>query len=117
MENNDFYIKLGNRIERLRKERKMSAESLAEKIGKTKKTIRRYELGEVKISHDNVLEIARVFDKPVSYFYQEALDGEKKEDDNVNAIAAHIREDATEEEIEAIQKFIDFTFSNRKEDN
>lgn len=118
MENSDFYTKLGSRIETLRKKRGLSAEKLANRIGKTKKTIRRYELGEVKVSHDVVLDIANVLDKPASYFYQEILDEEDANNDkkssNIETIAAHIDDDVTEEEMEDIVKYIEFIKSQNK---
>lgn len=116
MDNNKFYETLGRRIESLRKKHDWSAEDLGNRINKTKKTVRRYELGQVKITHDMIEKIANVFEVPLSHFYADALEEDNKNKDYnepTKALAAHIREDATEEEIKEIQRFIDYTFSNR----
>ncbi|MCM2675611.1 LexA family protein [Alkalicoccobacillus plakortidis] len=55
----NFYQIVGANIEKHRKAKKVSAEELGKRIGVTKKTIRRYELGEIRILNDRVLDIAK----------------------------------------------------------
>lgn len=54
----DFYKLIGSNIEKQRKLKKISAEELGNRVGLTKKTIRRYETGDIRILNDRVLDIA-----------------------------------------------------------
>ncbi len=56
MEN--IYKIIGKNIEKYRKSLNLSAEELANRVGLTKKTIRRYETGEIKILSDRLVDIA-----------------------------------------------------------
>ncbi len=65
----ELYLRIGEHIQRIRKSKKLSAEALGNRIGVTKKTIRRYELGEIKISVERIKQIADVLDIEVSSLY------------------------------------------------
>ncbi|ANB62126.1 transcriptional repressor LexA [Anoxybacteroides amylolyticum] len=54
----DFYQIIGKNIEKYRKLKRISAEELGRRVGLTKKTIRRYETGEIRIINDRVIAIA-----------------------------------------------------------
>jgi len=54
----DFYKIIGRNIEKYRKLKRISAEELGRRVGLTKKTIRRYETGEIRIINDRVIAIA-----------------------------------------------------------
>lgn len=54
----DFYRIIGRNIEKYRKSKRISAEELGRRVGLTKKTIRRYETGEIRIINDRVIAIA-----------------------------------------------------------
>jgi len=53
-----FYLVVGKNIKKYRDIRNFSLQVLAEKIGLTKKTIQRYETGEIKIDMDRISDIA-----------------------------------------------------------
>lgn len=53
-----FYFVVGKNIKKYREIRNYSLQTLAEKIGLTKKTIQRYENGEIKVDIDRINDIA-----------------------------------------------------------
>jgi repressor LexA len=65
-----FYQTIGENIERIRKSKKMSAEELGARVGLTKKTIRRYEKGELRVLNDRVLDIAKALGVDPSILYE-----------------------------------------------
>ena len=67
---NDFYKKVGQNIEKYRKMKGLSAEELGNRAGLTKKTIRRYETGEIRIINDRVLAIAEALDVDPADLYE-----------------------------------------------
>jgi|GEM_PF-2412982 len=60
-----FYLAVGENIRKYRDLRNYSLQILGEKVGVTKKTIQRYELGEIKIDVDRLKEIAVALDVDV----------------------------------------------------
>ncbi len=68
-----FYAAVGKNIYTYRKIRNYSLQILAEKIGVTKKTIQRYENGEIKIDMGRLSDIAEALNVDVS----QLLDGAK----------------------------------------
>ncbi|MED2763453.1 helix-turn-helix domain-containing protein [Bacillus thuringiensis] len=66
-----FYITVGTNIERIRKKHKISAEELANRIGLTKKTIRRYETGEIRINMDRLESVANALNVPIDHLTSE----------------------------------------------
>ena len=67
---NDFYKIIGKNIEKYRKLKGISAEEVGNRVGLTKKTIRRYETGEIRIINDRVLAIADALDVDPSDLYE-----------------------------------------------
>ncbi|MGG3893138.1 transcriptional repressor LexA [Geobacillus stearothermophilus] len=67
---NDFYKIIGKNIEKYRKLKGISAEELGNRVGLTKKTIRRYETGEIRIINDRVLAIADALDIDPADLYE-----------------------------------------------
>lgn len=57
----DLYLILGNRLRNLRNEKGYSLEFVANKIGMSKKTIQRYELGEQRISIEKLKMLCNVY--------------------------------------------------------
>ncbi len=57
-EKKSFYMIVGESIEKERKRQKLSAEELGDRIGVKKKTIRRYETGEIRINMERLESIA-----------------------------------------------------------
>ena len=61
-----LYKIVGRNIRKFREMRNYSLQLLAEKIGVTKKTIQRYEIGEIKIDMDRLGDLANALDIKVS---------------------------------------------------
>jgi repressor LexA len=66
----EFYKIIGRNIEKYRKAKGMSAEELGNRVGLTKKTIRRYETGEIRILNDRVIAIADALGIDPTYLYE-----------------------------------------------
>lgn len=60
-----FYLAVGNNIKKYRTIRNYSLQDLAERVGLTKKTIQRYENGEIKIDMDRLLDVAEALEVEV----------------------------------------------------
>lgn len=60
-----FYWAVGNNIKKYRDTRNMSLQVLGEKVGLTKKTIQRYENGEIRIDMDRIEDIANALEVEV----------------------------------------------------
>jgi len=60
-----FYEATGQNIKKYRDIRNYSLQTLAEKVGLTKKTISRYENGEIKINMDRLRDIAKALNVEV----------------------------------------------------
>lgn len=60
-----FYYAVGNNIKKYRTIRNFSLQDLAERVGLTKKTIQRYENGEIKIDMDRLTDVAEALDVEV----------------------------------------------------
>jgi repressor LexA len=60
--NSTFYEIVGNNIKKYRKTQNDSLQSLAEKLGVTKKTIHRYENSIIKIDVERLVQIASALD-------------------------------------------------------
>lgn len=65
---------IGSKIKKLRKEKKMTQSQLAEKIGKTESSIRKYEKGLIEIPLSVLEDIAKVLDTTVYYLGSMNLD-------------------------------------------
>ena len=60
-----FYILVGRNIEKARKNKNHTLQSLAEELGVTKKTVHRYENAEIKVNIDRLIQIAGVLSTTV----------------------------------------------------
>lgn len=61
--------KLGSLIRVARNQAGMSQKSLAEKLGVTFQQLQKYERGRNRVSAVCLLKIARIFEMPVTFFY------------------------------------------------
>lgn len=68
---NNYYKLIGRNIERQRKLKKISAEELGNRVGLTKKTIRRYETGDIRILFERVMDIAKALEVDPKVFYED----------------------------------------------
>ncbi len=73
---NDFYKELGLRIKHYRKQAGMTLEQIGELIGVGKSTVRKYENGMIKISHDRLEKISSVLGIDVALLYGESVSSE-----------------------------------------
>ncbi|WDZ63927.1 XRE family transcriptional regulator [Paenibacillus polymyxa] len=67
-----FYYVVGDNIKKYRDIRKYSLQTLGDKVGVTKKTIQRYENGEIKIDIDRLSDIAEALNVEVSQLIEGA---------------------------------------------
>ena len=98
------------RIKELAERQKLSIRSLEEKLGYGNGTIRRWEKQVPGV--DKVQKVADYFNVSVDYLLGRE-DTAEVNDDHLKVVAAHIDNDATEEEINEILNFIDFVQSKR----
>lgn len=68
---NNYYKLIGRNIEKQRKLKKISAEELGNRVGLTKKTIRRYETGDIRILFERVMDIAKALEVDPRVFYED----------------------------------------------
>lgn len=74
MDSKLFYLAIGKNIKKYRDIRNYSLQALADKVGLTKKTIQRYENGEIKIDMQRLTDIAVALEVDISRL----LDGAEK---------------------------------------
>lgn len=72
----DFYKDLGARIRRYRNLSGISLEELGKRIGVGKSAVRKYEYGEIKVSHQRLEQISNALGIDVSLLYGEEVAGE-----------------------------------------
>lgn len=97
---------IGNRIKRYRESRGMTQDMLAEQLNTTRQTISRYENGERKANQDVLFELSEIFNVKVDDFFP-PRDDELQKDETEILMAAHIDDDATEEELKEIYDYIE----------
>ena len=71
---------IGALVYTARRERKLSQEELANKVGITFQQIQKYERGINRISVGRLYQIAGALEKPVSYFFESPMLGELEAD-------------------------------------
>ncbi|MBQ8682426.1 MAG: helix-turn-helix transcriptional regulator [Selenomonadales bacterium] len=82
MENkNPLNMRIGKRIKEARRKLKLTQMELAESIGRTESSVRKYEAGKVTIPIDVIAEIAYVLKVP-AFDLIGSLDREEREDDS-----------------------------------
>lgn len=72
----DFYKNLGSRIRYYRTLSNMSLEELGNRIGVGKSTVRKYEVGTIKVSHKRMEQLAAALGIDVALLFGEELSGE-----------------------------------------
>jgi transcriptional regulator with XRE-family HTH domain len=65
-----IFREIGRRIQQAREERGLTQEELAAKLGCTQSALSNYELGKRRLYLSGLEHIARVLDKPLSYFME-----------------------------------------------
>ena len=109
-----------NNLRKLRESKGLTYRELSDVLSRkynvkfSKSTIERWEKGESSPTITHASAIAHYFGITLDELSGiKELPEIKEEKKDFSALAAHIREDATEEEIREIQNFIDYTFSTR----
>lgn len=72
----NFYKELGSKIKHYRTSVKMTLEQLGNRIGVGKSTIRKYENGLIRISHERLEQIANALNVDVALLYGEEIAGD-----------------------------------------
>ncbi len=110
---------LKDRIKELRSKKKWTQAELAKKINVSQQTIGSWEVGRAEPSSDALSTLAKLFEVSVDYllngeegYQKEWSDSFDKPNDLIRTIAAHIDDDATEEEIEEIIRYIEYRKNN-----
>lgn len=73
---NSFYENLGGQIKHYRNTSGMSLEELGKRIGVGKSTVRKYEVGSIKVSHGRLEQISNALGIDVSLLYGEEVQNE-----------------------------------------
>lgn len=85
----EFRSRIGRAIRALRDEERISAHKLAKILGVTQSTVSRIENGTTSISAERLCFLARVFNRPLSYFIGEQSPLAYDEEDILRAAAVH----------------------------
>ncbi|WP_232751407.1 helix-turn-helix domain-containing protein [Macrococcoides caseolyticum] len=115
-----IFMCVGARIKKLRIKRNVSADDLAKAVGVSRATIFRYENGDIEKMPATTLEkIAKYLFTTPAYLMGWEEDNSNSNDHNeiAETIAAHIDDDATEEEIEEILAYIEMRRNLRNNRN
>lgn len=72
----NFYKELGSKIKHYRQSVNMTLEQLGDRVGVGKSTIRKYENGLIRVSHERLEQIANVLNVDVALLYGEEIAGD-----------------------------------------
>ena len=105
-------MNVGQRIKNRRKELNLSVDKLAELIGKNRATVYRYEKNDIEnMPYDVIEPLAEVLKVSPAYL----MGWEDKKSEEEDTIAAHFnKEGLTDEEIEEVNKFIEWVKNRDK---
>lgn len=92
------------RIKQLRNAKRLTQADVAEKIGITRPAYTAYETGKRQPDFDILQKLATLFDVSTDYLLGRTDDKEKAP----TLVAAHLDDDLTEEQLDEVQKFIEF---------
>lgn len=99
--------KLGHRIRVRRRLMRMNQQTLARAIGVSFQALQKYEAGENRVSASALLQIARVLEAPISYFFEDMdqPDGAEKAADHLTLRLARAMNELPEDVAEAVIRF------------
>lgn len=110
---------LKDRIKELRSKKKWTQAELAKKINVSQQTIGSWEVGRAEPSSDALSTLAKLFEVSVDYllngkegYQKEWSNSFDKPNDMIRTVAAHIDDDATEEDLEDILRYIEYRKNN-----
>ena len=102
---------VGGKIRELRISRGMEMEELAERLGTTKQTVSRYELGDRQANQDVLFELSDIFSVSVDYFFPP-----KKNTTNELERALSNTDNLKAKDIEFLNQLIEKTLTLEDED-
>lgn len=102
---------VGSKIRELRIKRGMEMEELAERLGTTKQTISRYELGDRQANQDILFQLSDIFDVSIDYFFPP-----KENTTNELERALKMTSDLKVDDIEFLNQLIEITLSKDGEE-
>ncbi len=70
----EYSVVIGNRIRKMRIDRNMKSDALAEKLEISTSHLGRVERGELFPTHDIIIDCSRILDVSIDYFYQDIPD-------------------------------------------
>ena len=108
-----------SRIINLRESKDWSQAELGRRLGVDKSVMNKIENGTRKVSTDELAKLSKIFNVSSDYLLN-GDDGYKREWDNsfeemndkIRVVAAHIDDDATEEDLEDILRYIEYRKNN-----
>jgi transcriptional regulator with XRE-family HTH domain len=107
---------VGERLKRLRKEKKISVTKIVEVTGISRSNYYRYESGEInKMPYTSLIPIAKLMDVSPAYL----LSGRKDEENNYNELVENLKETIgdiklTNKELAEITSYTQYIISQRK---
>lgn len=122
-------MELGEKIKKLRKEKKMTLEQLGEKVGVGKSTVRKWENGMISnMRRDKIAKLANALDTTPAWLMgweDDEVTSDIKKNDTLNEMADEIHITIlkhelgnvkfTDDEIQKIVEYAKFLLSQRKE--
>lgn len=100
-------LKLAKKIIDLREQRDMSQAELARRMNIDKSSMNKIENGSRKVSSEELLAFSTIFDVTTDYLLGKSETKSIEPNDNALLIAAHIEDDATEEDVAKILDYIE----------
>jgi transcriptional regulator with XRE-family HTH domain len=86
-----IYKKIGKKIQKAREEAGLSQEETASQLGYTQAALSNYELGKRRLYLANIEQIARILNKPLSYFLEETvLESERGKGNRADEVTTEI---------------------------
>jgi transcriptional regulator with XRE-family HTH domain len=107
-------MSIGNRIHLLRKQKGMSVTEFANRIGKSRATVYRYESDEIEeMPYTVLIPIAKALDTTPTFLM--GYEGKEDQNNKANKLVQYVSElYLTDEEVNEVISFIEFTISRRK---
>lgn len=94
----------GERLKKLRTSKRLTQEELGKIVHVSKVSISGYERGERSPDRETLTDLADYFEVSTDYLLGRTDDKEK----SPTLVAAHLDDDLTEEQLDEVQKFIEF---------
>lgn len=112
-------MSIGKRIAELRKQKNMSQSELAKALNVAPSTIGMWETDQRAMKDDSIRQLSKYFGVSTDYllngyegFQKERDRSFKESNEKIRTIAAHIDDDATEEDLEDILRYIEYRKNN-----